>query len=167
MQFDEVLRTWKEFFEREGVRYGVTGDLALRVIGWQYVRPRIEFAVDRLGRDKTLTFAVAAGYRTAYESAACSVHRSDLRTFGVVAILYAPELSLIAAGLQVPVCEDAKVPVVDPRQRFALSETDVAALETATMTLDARAHGEWFLSMCGTAALARQPDSPWPEPFEL
>jgi len=29
MQFDEVLRTFAEFFEREGIRYAVAGGLAI------------------------------------------------------------------------------------------------------------------------------------------
>ena len=30
MQFDEVLGTWKQFFEREGLRYTLIGGMAMK-----------------------------------------------------------------------------------------------------------------------------------------
>jgi hypothetical protein len=57
MQFDEVLRTWKEFFEREGVRYAVIGGLA--VYAWGGTRPTkdVDFAVELAERDRVIAFA--------------------------------------------------------------------------------------------------------------
>lgn len=47
MQFDEVLRTWKEFFEREGVRYALIGGLAMSAWGSSRSTDDVDF-VDKL-----------------------------------------------------------------------------------------------------------------------
>lgn len=40
MQFENVLRTWKAFFEREGIRYAVIGGLAMSAWGSPRANPR-------------------------------------------------------------------------------------------------------------------------------
>jgi len=60
VRFDEVLRTFAEFFEREGIRWAVIGGLADGVYG----NPRHDmqpiFAVDERTRDHVVAFANAA-----------------------------------------------------------------------------------------------------------
>jgi hypothetical protein len=46
MQFDEVLRTWKDFFEREGIRYALIGGLAMRAWGSGRTTEDVDFVVE-------------------------------------------------------------------------------------------------------------------------
>jgi hypothetical protein len=74
MQFDEVLRTWKEFFEREGIRYAVAGGNALQA--WGHARPTydIDFVIDGRERRRVIRHAESLGYKTTYESEGYSNH---------------------------------------------------------------------------------------------
>ena len=64
MQFDEVLRTWKEFFEREGIRYAVIGGLAMRAWGYGRTTEDVDFVVESGMRRRVIAFAESQGFQT-------------------------------------------------------------------------------------------------------
>ena len=74
MQFDQVLRTWKAFFEREGVRYAVIGGLAMRAWGSPRTTEDVDFVVDLAARERVIGFAEAEGFETLHVSDSYSNH---------------------------------------------------------------------------------------------
>ena len=57
MRFDEVLRTFAEFFEEEGVRWAVAGGLADGAYGDLRHDMKVRFAIDEQARDRVTAFA--------------------------------------------------------------------------------------------------------------
>lgn len=88
MQFDVVLRTWKEFFERENVRYAVIGGLAVHAWGRSRLTKDIDLAVDSSARDRVVAFAEELGYETLHVSEAYSNHEHPDAAFGRVDFMY-------------------------------------------------------------------------------
>lgn len=88
MKFDEVLRTWKEFFEREGVRYAVIGGLAVQAWGRARFTKDLDFAVESTARDRVVAFAETAGYQTLHVSQAFSNHEHADSHFGRIDFMY-------------------------------------------------------------------------------
>ena len=74
MQFDEVLRTWKAFFEREGIRYALIGGLAMRAWGSGRTTEDVDFVVEIAARPRVLAFTESQGFETVYVSDAYSNH---------------------------------------------------------------------------------------------
>ena len=62
MQFDRVLTTFAEFFERERIRYALIGGLAVHA--WGRVRPTVDvgFAVDADRASDVQAFAESLGF---------------------------------------------------------------------------------------------------------
>jgi hypothetical protein len=56
VRFDEVLRTFAEFFEREGVRWAVIGGLAEGAYGNPRHDMKVAFVIDRAARVRVTTF---------------------------------------------------------------------------------------------------------------
>ena len=75
MQFDEVLRTWKEFFEREGIRYALVGGLAMAAWGSGRTTEDADFVVDIAARPRVIAFAESQGFTTLHLSDAFSNHK--------------------------------------------------------------------------------------------
>jgi hypothetical protein len=88
MQFDEVLRTWKEWFGREGVRYAVIGGLAVHAWGRSRLTKDVDFAVDSSARDRVVAFAESLGYETLHVSQAYSNHEHQESHFGRIDFMY-------------------------------------------------------------------------------
>jgi hypothetical protein len=113
MQFDEVLRTFAAFFEREGIRYAVAGGNA--VLAWGYQRPThdADFAVDGAHRERIIAHAEELGYETTFVSEGYSNHHHPERAFGHVDFLYLYDTTAatllddaprrIAVGVELPV----------------------------------------------------------------
>lgn len=59
MRFDEVLRTFAEFFDREGIRWAVIGGLADGAYGDPRHDMKVMFAADTKSRDRVINFANA------------------------------------------------------------------------------------------------------------
>ncbi len=74
MQFDEVLRTWTAFFDREGVRYALIGGLAMRAWGSSRTTEDVDFVVDLSARAQVVAFAEAEGFETLHVSDSYSNH---------------------------------------------------------------------------------------------
>jgi hypothetical protein len=88
MQFEEVLRTFSEFFEREGIRYAVAGGLAIHAWGRSRMTQDIDFAVAGSGQRRVIAFAESIGYQTLYVSPGYSNHEHPQEAFGRIDLLY-------------------------------------------------------------------------------
>lgn len=88
MQFDEVLRTFSEFFQREEIRYAIAGGLAIHAWGRSRTTQDIDFAVDGSQQQRVITFAESIGYETLYVSNGYSNHEHPREAFGRVDLLY-------------------------------------------------------------------------------
>ena len=88
MQFEVVLRTWKEFFERENVRYAVIGGLAVHAWGRSRLTKDVDLAVDSAARDRVIAYAEQLGYETLHVSEAYSNHEHPDAAFGRVDFMY-------------------------------------------------------------------------------
>ena len=114
MQFDEVLRTFAGFFEREGIRYAVAGGLAIHAWGHSRTTQDIDFAIDGAAQQRVIAFSESIGYETLYASTGYSNHEHPDETFGRVDLLYvygdtadrvfaAAGQRFIAGGVEAPV----------------------------------------------------------------
>ncbi|HYC60938.1 MAG TPA: nucleotidyl transferase AbiEii/AbiGii toxin family protein [Thermoanaerobaculia bacterium] len=88
MQFEEVLRTFTEWFEREGIRFAIAGGLAIHAWGRSRTTQDIDFAIDGTARDRAIAFAESIGYVTLYVSDGYSNHEHPDQAFGRVDLMY-------------------------------------------------------------------------------
>jgi hypothetical protein len=88
MQFDEVLRTWKGFFEKEEIRYVLIGGMAMKAWGRVRLTKDVDFAVDRANQPGVVSFAESLGYETLHVSEAFSNHAHDDTRYGRVDFMY-------------------------------------------------------------------------------
>jgi hypothetical protein len=88
MQFDEVLRTFVAFFEREAIRYAVAGGLAIHAWGRSRTTQDIDFVVDGGAQAKIIAFAESVGYATLHVSEGYSNHHHRTEAFGDVDLMY-------------------------------------------------------------------------------
>lgn len=64
MRFDEVLRTFGAFFDREGIRWAVIGGMAMHAWGASRFTKDIDFVVPRADRDRVVAFTESLGFET-------------------------------------------------------------------------------------------------------
>lgn len=88
MQFDEVLRTFARFFEREHVRYAVIGGLALQAWGYSRFTRDVDIVVERAVRDRVVSFVESLGYETPHVSEGYSNHLHSDASYGRVDFMY-------------------------------------------------------------------------------
>jgi hypothetical protein len=88
MQFDAVLRTFAEFFEREKIPWAIAGGLAVAAWGYQRATQDIDFLIDGSDRGRIMAFAESLGYETIHASEAFSHHIHPSEAFGRVDALY-------------------------------------------------------------------------------
>jgi hypothetical protein len=74
MQFDEVLRTFSAFFEREQIRYAVIGGLAIRAWGHVRTTQDVDFVVEQTVKRQVIAFAEHQGFETIHVSDGFSNH---------------------------------------------------------------------------------------------
>jgi hypothetical protein len=123
MRFDEVLRTFSEFFEREGIRYAVIGGLAMQAWGFSRFTNDIDIVVPRAERDRVLGFASSLGYDPFYVSEGFSNHKHDDRAWGRLDFMYVDETTaakLFDTAEPRPIVGDAIAPVVRPEHLIAM-----------------------------------------------
>jgi len=177
MRFDEVLRTFGEFFEREGVRWArPTGD--------------IDFIIDRVARAKVIKFAKSAGYEVHDASEGVSMHHNSAP--GTLNVLYvhretadavfAATRRFTTRAFSVPLLDRDSVAIlkslrtrnrpnalidwvlshVTPSERIEIEKIEAVA-ELADFELDD------YLDFLSSIAIAApfSDESPSPEPFEL
>jgi hypothetical protein len=114
MQFDVVLRTFSEFFEREGIRYCVVGGLAVQAWGHSRFTNDVDIAVTRSDQARVLAFADALGYEAFFVSAGFSNHDHPDRAFGRIDFMYpddATAAQVFDASTRVLVVGDVEAPV--------------------------------------------------------
>jgi hypothetical protein len=117
MQFDEVLRTWKAFFEREGVRYVVIGGLAVRVWGRARFTNDVDLAVTRSDAARVVAHAEDLGYETLFVSTAYSNHLHPDRRFGRLDFMFVDDDTgrpLFDSAVQRAVVGGVEAPVARP-----------------------------------------------------
>lgn len=89
MQFDVVLRTFSDFFERENIRYALVGGLAVYIWGLHSRSTHdVDFALDLSSREKVVEFAESSGYETLYVSDGYSNHLASDSQLGRVDLMY-------------------------------------------------------------------------------
>ena len=114
MKFDEVLKTFAAFFERDGVRYALIGGLAMQAWGRSRLTKDIDFAVDASSRDRVVAFAESLGYETLYVSEGYSNHAHDDPVWGRIDFMYLygdTAEKIFAAARSKPIVGDAEAPV--------------------------------------------------------
>jgi hypothetical protein len=123
MQFNEVLRTFAEFFAQEGIRYAVAGGLAIHAWGRSRTTHDIDFVVDGSVQNRVLAFSESLGYRTLHASSGYSNHEHPDQTFGSVDFMYvygATAERVFAEASQRIVAGDAEAPVPKPEHLIAM-----------------------------------------------
>ena len=117
MQFDEVLRTFAEFFEREGIRYALVGGLAVHAWGGSRTTKDVDFLLARSDQKRVVTFAETRGYETLQVSPAFSNHAHADSRLGRVDFLYVSNETaeqIFASSTRKKVIGDETVPVASP-----------------------------------------------------
>jgi hypothetical protein len=117
VQFDEVLRTFTEFFERERIRYALVGGLAVHAWGGSRATKDVDFLVARSDRQSTVAFAEALGYETLQVTSAFSNHAHTDSRLGRVDFLYVSNETaekIFASSTRKRVIGDETVPVASP-----------------------------------------------------
>jgi hypothetical protein len=114
VQFDEVLKTFGEFFDRERIRYAVIGGLAVQAWGRSRLTKDVDFAVDVDARDQVIAFAESLGYETLHVSVAYSNHVSAEPRLGRVDFMYVSGPTaerVFAATVRKPIVTGVEAPV--------------------------------------------------------
>lgn len=88
MQFDRVLTTFADFFERERIRYALIGGLAVHA--WGRVRPTrdVDFAVEASRAESVAALAESLGFLTVHASDAFSNHEHSDPDWGHIDFMY-------------------------------------------------------------------------------
>jgi hypothetical protein len=117
MQFDAVLRTFGDFFEKEGIRYVVIGGLA--VYAWGRLRPTkdADFAVDHSNQERVVAFVESLGYETLHVSVSFSNHVHAEDKLGRVDFMYldpATAEKVFGAAVSKVILDGVESPVASP-----------------------------------------------------
>ncbi|SRR5581483_4114838 len=88
MEFERVLTTFLEFFDRENIRYAIVGGLAVHAYGRLRSTKEVDFAVDLANRQRVIAFAESLGYDTLLTSRAFSNHAHADAAWGRVDFMY-------------------------------------------------------------------------------
>ncbi|HVR40674.1 MAG TPA: hypothetical protein VMU84_16380 [Thermoanaerobaculia bacterium] len=117
MQFDEVLKTFSEAFDKEQIRYAVIGGLAVHAWGRSRLTKDVDLVVDFSARERVIQLAVALGYETLYVSDGYSNHAHADPRFGRVDFMYVRGETaerIFASATSKPVVGDVVAPVAAP-----------------------------------------------------
>ena len=88
MEFERVLRTFTEFFDREEIRYAIVGGLAVYSYGRLRPTKDADFAVDRRNSERVIAFAESIGYETLAITPGFSNHVNSDPALGRVDFMY-------------------------------------------------------------------------------
>lgn len=114
MQFDEVLRTFAAFFERERIRYALIGGLAMQAWGQTRLTKDVDFVVDLAARDRVIAYAESIGYETLHVSDGYSNHLHQDEGFGRVDFMYVSGMAadmIFGAAVRKPIVGEQTLPV--------------------------------------------------------
>lgn len=120
MKFDEVLRTFGDFLEREGIRHALIGGLALRAWGHVRATQDVDFVVEQSAKERVLAFTESQGFATIHVSEGYSNHNrgSDQIDFMYVDDRTADDL--VSGAQQRTVIEGVTLPVAKPEHLSAM-----------------------------------------------
>jgi hypothetical protein len=88
VRFDEVLRTFVDFFDREHLRFAIIGGLAMQAYGYSRFTRDADFVAERSARDSIIRFAESLGYETLHVSEGYSNHLHAKGELGRVDFMY-------------------------------------------------------------------------------
>jgi hypothetical protein len=117
IQFDEVLRSWAGFFEKERIRYALIGGLAMQAWGRSRFTNDADIAVERTARDRILAEAESKGYETLHVSEGYSNHLHADEELGRIDFMYVHGTTaekIFDAATVKPVANDVAVAVASP-----------------------------------------------------
>jgi len=117
MQFDEVLRTWRDFFEREHIRYAVIGGLAMQAWGRSRFTNDADIAVERRARERVIDHAESLGYETIHVSEGYSNHLHSKERFGRIDFMYVDTRTadqIFQRAVEKPIANDVAMVVAAP-----------------------------------------------------
>ncbi|MEA2462290.1 MAG: hypothetical protein QOJ98_37 [Acidobacteriota bacterium] len=122
MHFDEVLRTFIAYFERESVEYALAGGLAIVAWGHTRLTHDVDFVVNGRDSDRVIAFAESAGYRTMHVSSGYSNHRHPDEAFGNIDFMYVygETARQVFAGVTRLTVADTEVAVTRPEHLVAM-----------------------------------------------
>ncbi|HEX8170175.1 MAG TPA: hypothetical protein VF824_06525 [Thermoanaerobaculia bacterium] len=123
MRFDEVLRSWSEWLERERIRYALIGGLAMQAWGHSRYTNDADVAVDGMARTRIVAHAEELGYETLFVSEGYSNHlRSGEQPFRIdfMYVYGATAEALFADAPRKPVVGDVSLPVARPEMLAAM-----------------------------------------------
>lgn len=122
MRFDEVLRTFISYFERESVEYALAGGLAIVAWGHTRLTHDVDFVVNGSDSDRVIAFAESIGYRTVHVSPGYSNHRHPEEAFGNLDFMYVygETARQVFAGVVRLTVADTEVAVTRPEHLVAM-----------------------------------------------
>jgi len=123
MNFENVLKFLKEFFDKERVDYALIGGLALSAYGISRTTTDVDILTHLDNRDRIVRFLESVGYETLTRSDAFSNHEHPMSTMGRIDFLFVSgdtaETILNEARVH-PIFIDQKIKVVKPEHLVAL-----------------------------------------------
>jgi hypothetical protein len=117
MQFDEVLREWRDWFEAEGIRYALIGGLAMQAWGRSRFTKDADIAVDRDASERVIEHAESIGYETIHLSEGYSNHLHPTGRLGRLDFMYVDRPTgdkLFSRATRKVVVNDIAMPVAAP-----------------------------------------------------
>jgi len=126
VRFDVVLRTFSDFFEKEGIRFAVIGGLAIHAWGRSRSTQDVDFTIDAVNRSRVIAFAESVGYRTIFVSDGYSNHESPSPDWGRLDFMYVTGDTaerVFATASTKPLVGDIQAPVPRPELLAAMKAT--------------------------------------------
>jgi hypothetical protein len=120
MQFDEVLRSFSEFFEREGIRYALIGGLAMNAWGSGRTTQDADFVVELTQRERAIAFAESQGFETIHVSEGYSNHVRGHDRVDFMYVNASTAAQLFERAEQRTVALDISLPVARPEHLAAM-----------------------------------------------
>jgi hypothetical protein len=120
MQFDEVLRTFRDFFEREGIRYAVIGGLAMHAWGFSRTTQDADFVVESADRRRVVNLAESVGFTTFHMSEGYSNHERGADRVDFMYVDSATADQLFKDVERRAIVGDIVLPVVRPEHLAAM-----------------------------------------------
>lgn len=138
MRFDEVLKTFASFFDRDGIRWAVAGGLAMHAWGYSRSTNDIDFIIDGSARGRVIAFAESLGYETLYASEGFSIHelRADERARVDLIYVYGETADKVFAAVTTRLtAREVTAPVMSP-EHLAMMKAQAMKSRPARVPID-------------------------------
>lgn len=123
MQFDEVVKTFARYFDREEIPFAVIGGLAIQAWGHSRFTRDLDIVVPRSAQERIITFAEEKGYETLYSSDGFSNHLHSEERFGRVDFMFVDTKTadqIFSGARRRLLLPDLEVPVPRPEHLIAM-----------------------------------------------